>query len=51
VSFSNNINAGNATVMITGKNNYTGSASTTFEITPASISNATATIDDAFYTE
>ena len=36
--YSNNINAGTATVTVTGTNNYTGSITTTFEISPKNIS-------------
>ena len=42
VSYSNNVNAGTATVMITGKGNYTGTVTKTFIIEPASLN------DDAF---
>ena len=41
VSYKNNINAGTATVKITGKGNYTGTVSKTFTISAASIANAT----------
>jgi len=38
VSYSNNINAGDkASVTVTGKDNYTGTVTKTFEITPASL--------------
>ena len=43
VSYSNNVNAGTATVKITGKGNYTGTVSSTFVINPASITGATVT--------
>ena len=44
VSYSSNINAGKATVTITGKGNYTGNApSAEFTINPASIENAEVT--------
>ena len=45
-SYSNNIDAGTATVTITGTKNYTGSISTTFEIEPKSISDNGVTFDD-----
>ncbi|MDR0853968.1 MAG: InlB B-repeat-containing protein [Clostridiales Family XIII bacterium] len=38
VSYNNNINAGTATVTITGKGNYTGTKSVTFKIVPANAS-------------
>ena len=38
VSYSNHVNAGTATVTITGKGNYQGSVSTTFEILPKPVS-------------
>ncbi|MBO5377019.1 MAG: fibronectin type III domain-containing protein, partial [Ruminiclostridium sp.] len=41
VSYSNNTNAGTATVTITGKGNYTGTKSVTFKIVAKSISGAT----------
>lgn len=37
ISYSNNINAGTATLIITGKGNFTGTASTTFTINKASL--------------
>ena len=37
ISYSNNINAGTATLTITGKGNFTGTASTTFTINKASL--------------
>lgn len=40
--WSNNVNAGTATLTITGKGNYAGTNSKTFEISARSISNATA---------
>lgn len=40
VSYSNNVNAGTAEVAVTGKGNYSGTASGTFAISPASISGA-----------
>ncbi|WP_229800709.1 hypothetical protein, partial [Mongoliitalea lutea] len=41
VVFSNNTNAGNATVLISGTGNYTGSISTEFQILPKSIEDLT----------
>ncbi|MDE7083175.1 MAG: hypothetical protein K2O89_05680, partial [Clostridia bacterium] len=40
-SYSNNINAGSATITITGKGNYTGTKSTTFTINGRNLSGAT----------
>ena len=37
VSYSNNVNVGTAAVIITGKNNYTGTAKATFSITEPSL--------------
>ena len=42
VSYSNNINAGTATVTITGIGSYEGTASTTFQIKPRSLREVTA---------
>ena len=39
-SYRNNVNAGTATVLITGKGNYTGSKTASFRIDPESISRA-----------
>ncbi len=51
LSYSNNINVGTATITITGKGNYTGTTSRTFEIVPRAISEATASaIADIIYT-
>ena len=41
VAYSNNINAGTATVTITGKGNYTGTKTATFKIVARSIANCT----------
>lgn len=49
VSYSNNIDAGTATVTVTGINGYTGTRNTTFKIVPLSIESAYLTIDDAAY--
>ena len=51
LSYSNNTNAGTATVTITGKGNYSGNLSKTFTISAASISGATVTgISNKTYT-
>ena len=51
VSYKNNINAGTASVVITGKGNYTGTVSKNFTISAASIANATVTgISNKTYT-
>ena len=51
LSYSNNTNAGTATVTITGKGNYTGTVSKNFTISAASIANATVTgISNKTYT-
>ncbi|SCW29947.1 Glucan-binding domain-containing protein (YG repeat) [Ruminococcaceae bacterium YRB3002] len=51
VSYSNNVNAGTATVTVTGKGNYSGSESVTFVIAAKSISGATiSSIADQKYT-
>lgn len=44
VSYSNNRAVGTATVTISGRNNYTGSASKSFRIVPADIANFTASL-------
>ncbi len=44
VEYTNNTNAGTATATITGKGNYTGTASKTFTIQPKDISSLTVTI-------
>ena len=43
MTYKNNINAGTATVTITGKGNYTGTINKTFKINTASIAKATVT--------
>ena len=43
-SMSPNINVGTVTVTVTGKNNFTGSASTTFNITPKPVSSSMITL-------
>lgn len=51
VSYSNNVNVGQATVTVTGQGNYTGTLTGNFNITRASIKNATVTgISNAKYT-
>ena len=40
VSYSNNTNAGTATISITGKGNYTGTITPTFEITPLELADS-----------
>ena len=50
VSYSNNLNAGTATITITGKNNYTGTVTKTFTINPQSISTAVVTVSTTKYT-
>ena len=51
VAYTNNINAGTATVTITGKDNYAGTASKTFTIAKASISKASVTgVANRYYT-
>ena len=50
LSYSNNINAGSATLTITGKGNYTGKIELSFEIKTIDISGATVTgIEDKTY--
>ena len=44
VSYSNNVNVGTASVVITGKGNYSGSITKEFIITPADFSNLTASL-------
>lgn len=43
LSYKNNVNAGTATVTLTGLNNYKGTLSKSFKINPASIAKATVT--------
>lgn len=51
IGYSNNTNAGTATVTITGKGNYTGTKTTTFQITAGNFSNVTVNpIGDQSYT-
>ena len=44
VAYGNNINAGTATVTVTGKNNFTGTASTTFEIEKKAVNSSMFTL-------
>ena len=46
---SNNTNKGTASVVVTGKGNYTGTKNATFVINAASIANATVTVKDVQY--
>lgn len=50
VSYSNNQHAGTAKAAVTGKGNYTGTASGTFTISPASISEAKVSVGPQTYT-
>ena len=50
VSYSNNVNAGTATVTVTGKGNYTGTAKGTFKISAADASKATVKVASQTYT-
>jgi len=51
LAYKDNVNAGTATVTVTGKGNYVGSASAQFTIAPASITKATiASVADKTYT-
>ncbi|MCR5448494.1 MAG: leucine-rich repeat protein, partial [Solobacterium sp.] len=50
-SYSNNINAGTATVVLRGIGNYTGTRKITFKITPADASEREIHVDDAYYTK
>lgn len=50
-AYSNNINAGTATVTVTGKGNYSGTGTAKFTIAPKAISNFTiSSIEDQTYT-
>ena len=44
VSYSGNVDAGTATVMVTGKGNFEGTNSATFEISPADLGSATVSV-------
>ena len=50
LTYKDNVDAGTATIIITGKGNFTGSREVTFEITAKSISNATVTVGELTYT-
>lgn len=50
VSYSNNQHAGTAEATVTGKGNYTGTASGSFTISPANISEASISVADQNYT-
>ena len=50
-SYSNNINAGTATAVLKGLNNYIGTRKVTFKITPADASGRVITVEDAYYTK
>jgi hypothetical protein len=50
ITYKNNTKAGTATIVVTGKGNYTGTVKRTFKITQKSISNVKATIPKATYT-
>lgn len=50
VAYENNVNAGTATVTVTGKGNFKGSRSTTFEINKMDISGYDMTFAEASYT-
>ena len=50
LSYQNNVNAGTANVIITGRGNYTGSTTKTFTIAKRSISGATVSVATQTYT-
>ncbi len=50
VAYSNNVNAGTATITVTGKCNYAGTAIGTFTIKPATISSASVVVDGQTFT-
>ncbi len=50
VAYAKNVNAGTATVTVTGKGNYKDSASGTFKINPASIAKAAVAVPDQEWT-
>ena len=50
VSYSNNLHAGTAKVIVTGKGNYTGTANGSFTISPASLSGAKVSVGSQKYT-
>ncbi|MBR1812187.1 MAG: S-layer homology domain-containing protein, partial [Lachnospiraceae bacterium] len=49
VSYSKNVNAGEATITVSGLKNYTGSLSATFTIVPTSISDVTVSLETTSY--
>jgi len=50
VAYTNNINAGTAKAVVTGKGNYSGTIEKEFTITPASIAGKTVTLSQVSYT-
>lgn len=49
VKYQNNVNAGTATIVVTGKGNYTGTRNIFFEINPIDLSeDATVTVEDIY---
>lgn len=50
VSYSDNVNVGEATVTLTGKGNYTGEVSATFEITPKPLERTMVTLSNTTFT-
>ncbi len=50
ISYSGNVNAGTATVTVTGKGGYRGTASTTFEITSVPVEGAQVTLEKDEFT-
>ena len=50
VSYTDNLNAGTAQAVLTGKGNFTGSVSKAFEILKASVAGAEITVPDVVYT-
>jgi len=49
VTYSSNINAGTATVKVSGKGNYSGSVTKTFTITQKPLSECTIELEEAYY--
>ncbi len=49
IVYSSNVNAGEATVTVTGTGNYTGEATADFTIDPADLSDAAVSVSDAVY--
>ena len=49
-TYKNNVNTGTATVIVTGKGLYEGTARTTFNVLPASIAKAAVSVKNATYT-